>query len=111
MNVKGKILRISKWLGLFRLASKFRRPGLRILCYHGFALADEAEFRPKLFIRPETFEARLRSIAKQSFPVLFLGDAVELLSQGQLPSRALVITIDDGFCSVRSSAAPLLQKY
>lgn len=111
MNAKRTILYISKLLGLFRLAREFHRPGLRILCYHGFALGDEAEFRPKLFIRPETFEARLRFIAKQGFRVLHLGEGAEMLSHGRLPSSGLVITIDDGFYSVYVAGVRLLRKY
>lgn len=111
MAVKEKFLNISKWMGLFQLARLCQGSGLRILCYHGFALADEADFRPKLFIRPETFETRLRFIKKQGFQVLCLEEANEMLSKAQLPSHALVITIDDGFYSVYSAGAPLLRKF
>src|SRR5271165_6125520 len=70
VNAKRIFLHISKSFGLFRLTRLFARPGLRILCYHGFAIGDEAEFRPKLFIRPETFEQRLRFLTKEGFSIL-----------------------------------------
>jgi peptidoglycan/xylan/chitin deacetylase (PgdA/CDA1 family) len=111
MNVKQLSLHIGKRLGLFSLARLLSPPGLRILCYHGFAMDDEADFRPKLFISPETFERRLRFLSEKRFPVLDLQDAIDKLSDGTLPRGATVITIDDGFYSVLHSAVPLLQSF
>jgi peptidoglycan/xylan/chitin deacetylase (PgdA/CDA1 family) len=109
MNVKQLSLHVSKRLGLFYLARLLSPPGLRILCYHGFAMDDEADFRPKLFISPKTFERRLRFLSAKRFPVLDLQDAIVKLSAGTLPEGATVITIDDGFYSVLHCALPLLQ--
>jgi peptidoglycan/xylan/chitin deacetylase (PgdA/CDA1 family) len=111
MSAKKAVLHISKWLGLFRLARSFSPPGLRILCYHGFAMGDEAGFRPKLFILPGTFEKRLRFLSAEKFPVFYLGEALERLRAGTLPAGATAITIDDGFYSVLRCALPLLQKH
>jgi peptidoglycan/xylan/chitin deacetylase (PgdA/CDA1 family) len=111
MSAKKAVLHISKWLGLFRLARSFSPPGLRILCYHGFAMGDEAGFRPKLFIRPGTFEKRLSFLSAEKFPVLYLGEALERLRAGTLPAGATVITIDDGFYSVLRCALPLLHEH
>jgi hypothetical protein len=111
MNFKQLSLHISKRLGLFSLARLLGPPGLRILCYHGFAMDDEADFRPKLFISPETFERRLRFLSEGRFPVLDLQDAIDKLSAGTLPRGATVITVDDGFYSVLHCALPLLQSF
>ena len=111
MNVKQLSLHISKRLGLFSLARLLSPSGLRILCYHGFAMDDEADFRPKLFISPKTFERRLRFLSEKRFPVLDLQDAIDKLSAGTLPRGATVITIDDGFYSVLHCALPLLQSF
>lgn len=102
---------LCRTLGLFRLARWLTRDRLKILCYHGFALNDEAEFRPKLFIKPERFEERLATIRRYGFQVLPLGEAVERLYSGTLPANPLVVTIDDGFHSVYRLAAPRLQQY
>ena len=109
MKAKQVLLHASKWLGLFRLARLLGPPGLRILCYHGFAMDDEAAFRPKLFIRPATFEERLRFLSKKRFPVLALEEALNRLSAGTLPAGATAITIDDGFYSVLRCALRPLQ--
>lgn len=98
-------------LGLFRLARWLTRRRLKILCYHGFEMGDEAAFRPKLFIRPAEFERRLATIARYRLRVLPLGQAVDALYAGSLPADALAITIDDGFYSTHEKALPLLQRF
>jgi peptidoglycan/xylan/chitin deacetylase (PgdA/CDA1 family) len=110
-NAKHLFLRISKWLGLFHLARLFTGKALRILCYHGFAFRDEADFRPMLFMTPATFDKRLRFLARHKFPVLQLEDALERLQNNNLPRGATVITIDDGFYGVYSEACPRLQAF
>ena len=109
--VKLFVIHVSEFLGLFLLSAWLFRKRLHILCYHGFEIQDECEFRPQLFISHATFEGRLRYIAKQGFSVLKLGDALEQLRSGSLPNRALVITIDDGFKSTLSVASPLLTRF
>lgn len=63
-------MRVSKALGLFRLARRITPRGLRILCYHSVALENEYTFLPKMFVSPQTFERRLSFLADQAFPVL-----------------------------------------
>ena len=109
--LKGTFLRASKFLGLFSLARFVTRRGLRILCYHGFALSDESNFRPKLFMRPETFQARMRYLSAQGYPVLSLDQACHGLAKGRLPDDAVAVTIDDGFFSVLRCAAPVLKEH
>ena len=110
-RIKLSLYHACKWLGLFSLAAILTRRGLRILCYHGFALSDESAFRPKLFIKPETFQRRMRDLQKRGYTVLPLGDAIKALATSQIPARAVVITIDDGFYSVFRSAWPILKEY
>jgi peptidoglycan/xylan/chitin deacetylase (PgdA/CDA1 family) len=111
MKPKELVLIIAKYLGLFHLARWLTADALRILCYHGFAFRDEAQFRPKLFMTPATFERRLALLARHRFPVLPLDEALRRLADGSLPRGATVITIDDGFYSVHALAAPLLEAY
>lgn len=95
-------------IGGFRLAQFLTRKRLRILCYHGFELADETSFRSKLFIRPDTFDRRLATMRKMGLQVLPLGEAVERMYGGTLPNAATVITVDDGFHSFAEVAVPRL---
>jgi peptidoglycan/xylan/chitin deacetylase (PgdA/CDA1 family) len=107
---KRTVLRASKWLGLFHLARQLTRNGLRILCYHGFELDDEAQFRPNLFISPRKFRERIATVLRHRFPVLGLDEALTHLGNGTLPPASTVITIDDGFYSVLAKAADVLRE-
>lgn len=109
-RLKLSVFFIARLLGLFRFSSWLTRRSLKILCYHGFALDDEAVFRPAMFIRPATFEARLDTLRRYGFRVLPLDQGVERLYAGTLPNRSLVITVDDGFHSVRDVALPALER-
>jgi peptidoglycan/xylan/chitin deacetylase (PgdA/CDA1 family) len=105
------ILVLGKYLGLFYLARLRTRKELRIVCYHGTSIANEADFRPDLFIASATLEQRLQYIVRKGFNVLSLEDAVVRLRNGTLPSNAVVITIDDGFYGTYKEALHLLKKY
>ena len=84
--MRGRLVayRAAKALGLFGVARALTRRKLRILAYHGAELADESRFSPTLFIRPETFAARLE-LLRREYPVLPLGEAVRRLKDGTLP--------------------------
>src|SRR5260370_35887641 len=88
------ILAAGKYLGLFSLASLLTRKRLRIVCYHGTAIANEADFRSDLFIAAATFEQRLQYIVRTAFVVLSLEKAVKRQQSGRVPPNALAITID-----------------
>ena len=104
------ILHFSKWLGLFALSKYITRNGLRILCYHSFAMGDdETRWRP-LFIPPETFRRRLDFLAKEKFPVIGLDQALNLLVEKKLPYYSTVITIDDGWYSIKACAHGMLKE-
>lgn len=107
---KKAVLHASKWLGLFHLARRLTPDGLRILCYHGFELDDESQFRPNLFIDPQKFRERIATILRHRFPVLGLEDALTRLGNGTLAPASTVITIDDGFYSVLAKAADVLRE-
>src|SRR5579872_2875676 len=110
-TVKRALLRLCATLGLFRLTSRLFAHHLQILCYHGFQLADECDFRPQTFISRERFEERLQHLVHEGFVVLPLGEALTRMWNGTLPRRSLVITIDDGFKSTHCIAGPLLLRF
>ena len=87
------------------------RRKLLILCYHGFEIYNESQFRPQIFIKRTTFERRLKALKKYTSAVIPLDVAVRALEDDSLPDKSVVITIDDGFYSVFSIAFPLLQQY
>ena len=101
---------IAKFLGLFRLARYFTGNGLRIICYHGIAVAEEYKYRSRLFIHRELFRRRIEYLQYKRYPILPLGEAVEALAQGRLPSCATVVTMDDGWEGVYSVALPIIKE-
>ena len=111
LALKRAFYRGCKLLGLFALARRLTRRSLRIITYHGFAIADEYLFSPRTFIRPETFERRMELLARKKFPVLDLGEALDRLDRGDLPPCAAAITIDDGFYGTYAAAVPVLARH
>ena len=110
-NLKLAVLLACRTLGVFRMARRLTRGRLRILCYHGFAIGDQAVFRPKMFMSSTKFEERLRVLRRHGMAVLPLEEAIEKLYAGSLPDLAVVITVDDGFHSFHRLALPCLRRH
>lgn len=94
----------------------FRRGGLTperyqtvpILTYHQFA----EKSRNKMTVSRETFEAQMQLLKDKGYRVIPLGQLVDFLEfRGQLPEKAVVITIDDGWRSTFDIAFPILKKF
>lgn len=107
--IKRTVLFFSKYTGLFRVARRITKEGLRIICYHNFSKGDATEWKPKLFIHPDTFEKRLNYLENSGYQVVPLTLAVERLSHRQLPDLSVVITIDDGWQRTLQYADPVLK--
>ena len=104
-------LHIMQALGLFWLARYITRRGLRIICYHGFAVANEYKYRSTLFIEGSFFRKRLEYLHRHGYPILRLGEALEALDKGQLPPCATVITMDDGWSGVHTVGLPIITEF
>ena len=109
--VKLAALRTLRAVGLLALCRRLTRHRLRVLAYHGFELADEAAFRPAMYMKRETFKRRLQLIERMGFHVVTLDAAVEQMQRGQLEPDQLVITCDDGWASFALLAQPELQRH
>mgnify|MGYP002784046524 CR=1 FL=1 len=107
--MKLRLYSLARLLGGFDLARFLSRGQLGILCYHGFSLHDEHQFRPKLFITADHFAARLDWLRRNRYIALPIEEAHQRLTSGRLGARELVLTIDDGFHGVHAIAAPLLE--
>src|SRR3954451_24485649 len=112
-GIKQRLLGSAQTCGLFSLVrnSKWRQDRLLILAYHGISIDDEHLWDPTLFMHPEFFRSRLRSIANAGCTVLPLGEAVRLLYAGQLPERSVALTFDDGTYDFYQRAWPILQEF
>jgi peptidoglycan/xylan/chitin deacetylase (PgdA/CDA1 family) len=105
------MLRVSRAIGLNRLARRLTRRGLRVLCYHGIWSGHSKENRWNfLYMSPQRFAGRMRRLTELGYPVLPLGEALQRVQQGTLPANAVAITIDDGWHSTGEFMVPVLQK-
>ena len=105
------LFHFSKWIGLFAISRYITRKGLRILCYHSFDMGDnESNWRPSLIIRPKTFHRRLDYLSKENFTIIELEQAVDLMIKNKLPNYSAVITIDDGWYSIKAVAHKMLKE-
>jgi len=77
-----------------------------VFMYHRFG----EDTIPSTNIRIEQFEAHLEELKTGGYTVIDLADMVEALDTGgELPDRAVAITIDDAFQSVYTEAWPRLK--
>jgi peptidoglycan/xylan/chitin deacetylase (PgdA/CDA1 family) len=104
MGFKQIVLYVLKYLGVFHLCRVMTQKGLRILCYHNFDDSDAVSFRPKLFIRPDTFAKRLDYLKTKQYPVIGIKEAVQMLADDTIPPCGTVITIDDGWYGIEAFA-------
>lgn len=105
-KIKLPVLFSLKIFGLFYLSRYLMRKRPLILAYHGFELVDEASFRPKLFMKQQTFAKRMKYINRY-FNVIGIDD----LADGLYKKNSIVITIDDGWYSTKELAHPILAYY
>lgn len=99
---------IIKSCGGFWLARQLNKGNTCVLCYHGFAYDDEYLFRPKLFMRPQTFAQRLEWLKNSDYEVVSLQDAVAV--DGKDKNR-IVLTMDDGWAGTYELVGDCLSQY
>jgi len=78
-----------------------------ILCYHRFG-SDEG----KMVLSPKAFAQQMEFLYRNGYRVMRLSELASFLSgRQQLPARAVVITVDDGYSSMYHEAYPVLKRY
>ena len=104
------LLQAGKAVGLFRLARWWTRDAVCVLAYHGTWRMEDGSPGDALFIRPETFAARLDVLQRNGYAIAPLHAAIDALSSGATPSsRTVVITIDDGWYGTYADMLPALE--
>ncbi|OUR63166.1 hypothetical protein A9Q74_02880 [Colwellia sp. 39_35_sub15_T18] len=92
-----------------KVASKFTKNNkLAVLTYH--QVSDVNSMHNLLSLDVELFEQHLVWL-KRHFTVMDLNEAFHLMVTGNLPERAIVISIDDGYVDSYTTIFPLLQKH
>lgn len=85
-----------------------------VITYHQFTNKPltKRQKRAKMFVRQKDFEAQMKYLYDNNFNVVTMKDFVDFLEfKGDIPDKAVIITIDDGFKSVYDYAFPVLKKY
>lgn len=111
-RVRDSALRVIRLAGGLAAASRsrWRSQRLLILCYHGFALADEHLWNPSLYVTREHLESRLEFLAAEGYVVVSLREGLARLAAGTLPARAVAITVDDGTYDFYAVGYPVFKR-
>lgn len=78
-----------------------------ILTYHNFTKDEGSSYDMNIV----EFEKQMNYLAIHNYSVISLSELLAGLRNGQLPTKPIVITIDDGFKSTYTLAYPVLKKY
>jgi peptidoglycan/xylan/chitin deacetylase (PgdA/CDA1 family) len=80
-----------------------------VLCYHNLSQRDT---KGRYTIKPETFETHLKILKDNQIDVISLYKLYTHLQTGKFfQKKSVVITIDDGFASLKNYCIPLLKKF
>jgi peptidoglycan/xylan/chitin deacetylase (PgdA/CDA1 family) len=77
--------------------------GLRILFYH--RVSDD---RDELAVTPRSFRHQMDYLASQSYQVVDVREAVEILDKGGASTKTLGLSFDDGYLDIAEQALPIL---
>ena len=102
-GLKAAATRTRSALWFLRTQGRPEGVGLRILFYH--RVSDD---RDELAVRPRTFRRQMDYLAAQSYHVVDVMEAVELLDNGAVSSKTVGLSFDDGFLDVAEQALPIL---
>jgi peptidoglycan/xylan/chitin deacetylase (PgdA/CDA1 family) len=102
-GLKAAATRTRSALWFLRTQGRPEGVGLRILFYH--RVSDD---RDELAVRPRTFRRQMDYLAAQSYRVVDVMEAVELLDNGAVSSKTVGLSFDDGFVDVAEQALPIL---
>ena len=102
-GLKAAATRTRSALWFLRTQGRPEGVGLRILFYH--RVSDD---RDELAVRPRTFRRQMDYLAAQSYRVVDVMDAVELLDNGAASAKTVGLSFDDGFLDVAEQALPIL---
>lgn len=98
--------------GLLRTAGTFREPGAAILMYHSVMEDPRSQdgLLGGIIHSRGVFRGQMELLARQYRPTSLDRVRRVLHGEGDLPSRAVVVTFDDGYADNHEIAAPVLNE-
>src|SRR5260370_25416779 len=85
---------------------------LLVLAFHKIGLAPTGSESTWFYIPDSVFDGYLKGLRDSTWQVIDAGTFVEGLSRPEtLPPRSVLLTFDDGYCSMRHNVVPLLSAY
>ena len=79
-----------------------------VLCYHNFSLTESG----KMIVKRSDFEAQMKFLKDKGYHVISLNQLIDFIRyKAPIPSKSVVITIDDGWRSTYDIAFPVLKAY
>lgn len=85
--------------------------GIYILCYHDVARYVDEKKTPNI-IEPGVLEAHILELQKKGYTFLSMQDYVAICrGEKSKPSKAVIMTFDDGYASFYETIYPILKKY
>ena len=80
----------------------------RVLMWHGFETRDDDTDPHRMFVPADRFARQLDALVRRRSHFLDLTGFLRGLETGRWPSRSVLVTIDDGYVSTLTDAAPQL---
>ncbi|GGH81869.1 peptidoglycan/xylan/chitin deacetylase (PgdA/CDA1 family) [Pullulanibacillus pueri] len=80
-----------------------------VLMYHTF---DNTPSFPYINTSPAHFEEQMTTLKQAGYSTITIGDLLDYLQgEDHLPTKPILITIDDGYRSIYTNAYPIIKKY
>jgi len=99
----GTRARSAAWL--MRTRGRLDTSGLRILFYH--RVSDD---RDELAVTPKAFTEQMDYLASESYRVVDVLTAIDLLDSGEPLARTVALSFDDGYLDMADHALPILSE-
>jgi peptidoglycan/xylan/chitin deacetylase (PgdA/CDA1 family) len=99
-------------VGMPELARRAFRARPLVVCYHG--VCGEKPDVPdleRMHVPATLFEEQIRTLARHYQPVSVQQLERHMAGDAELPSRAVLVTFDDGYQNVFENALPILKRY
>jgi len=87
------------------------RRGVPVLMYHVIQAPTASTPLPHLYVAPRVFAAQMRWLARHHYHVVTLQRVYDYWHGAPLPSRAIVVSFDDGFANQYTQARPILARH